>query len=116
MPTTDQERLWAHQLQKNKDQERHTQTVDWGLKAASIVQDMAQTKKRLKQALEEKNTEAIEEHTSTLIRLRAEQFACALQQYRRQVQNADPDFIARMVAQYKKDCLMLIQAIHTDHA
>lgn len=116
MPTTDQERLWAHQLQKNKDQERHTETVDWGLKAASIVQDMAHTKKQLKQALEEKNTKTIETCTATLIRLRAEQFACALQQYRREVQKIDPDFIARLLSQYKKDCLLLIQAIQADHA
>lgn len=115
MPTADQERLWAHQLQKNKNQEHQTNATDWGLKAASIVQDMAQTKKYLKQALEEKNTKKIQEYANTLINLRAEQFTCALHQYRRDIQKTDPDFISRMVAQYKKDCSNLLAAITTLH-
>jgi len=115
MITIDQQQLWAKQLEKNKTTRPQTQQTDWSLKAASIFQDITQTKKELHTALAASDTKKMTELTNLLITLRAEQLHHTIQQYRQQNEKENPNDIAQMIFAYKEDCKKLIRAIAEAH-
>jgi hypothetical protein len=107
----DQELSWAKTLQTEKHTAAHTAATNWPMKTIAIAKDMAEGKRILKTAIQEKNAAVISESTKTLIQLRAEQLACAIHQYQEQVTKPDQKFLARLIIQYKKDCENLIAAL-----
>ncbi len=115
MATIDQQQLWAKQLAKNKTARPQTQETDWNLKAASIFQDIVQTKKGLQTALAASDTNKITECTNLLITLRAEQLHHTIEQYRQQHEKENPRDIAQMIFAYKDDCKKLIRAVLEAH-
>lgn len=111
MAANDQELSWAKTLQTRRQHAVQTNNADWPMKAVQVAKDLAEGKRMLKQALAEKNASAIEESVKTLIRLRAEQLSCAIHKYREHVDTEDQNFLARLIAQYKKDCHDLITSV-----
>lgn len=102
---------WAKALKKQRRESQQKTTRDIATQKKELAEAIAFHKQKVIEAIDTDQEVMLEKHVRSLVKLRADQIAVAMQESQELFGDIEPTFVEQYIKQYNKDLIRLTMAI-----